>query len=305
MTSMDALPAGWKITDIRRPHLEVVRLGWNRVHWFSLAELPEDESLEELLQMLRNRSPRGVVIRGCSDELAGKLDHFQFQKVFVGKEAVLDLHGPHLEKKSVKELIRRGRKKGIVREISFSPLAQARINQLRVESPHGAKPQLRHLFRTSFEADDRCFVFELPDQTWKAAITLSRSASNTIQTELLVRHNAAPPGSMEALIAHIFSQLAKEGFRYWSLGEVPFLAPTHRRHHLKDQTVFLAGRLFNFAYNAKGLYRFKNKFNPLWKDVYLCGYPNVSFYTLWGLFNKSNFSKLVVHAIPHKLKQIS
>ncbi len=298
MTSLETLPAGWKISDIRRPHFRMVRLGWNRVHWFCLAELPEDETLEELLQLLRSRSPRGFVIRGCNADLAEKLNGYKFQKVFIGKEAVLDLQAAHFEKKSLRELVRRGQRKGTVREIPFSPFAQARINELRQASPHGTKLQLRHLFRTTFEDDDRCFVFEMPDKTWKAAITLSRSASNTIQTELLVRHRTAAPGSMETLIAHIFFELKKEGFRYWSLGEVPFTNPPRRQQHVKDRVVFWVGKLFNYAYNARGLYHFKNKFSPLWKDVYLCGYPHVSFYSLWGLFQKSNFSRLAVQTIP-------
>lgn len=300
MTSLETLPASWKITDVRRPHFKMVRLGWNSVHWFSLAELPEDEPLEELLPLLFDRSPAGVIIRGCKDDLADKLNQYNFQKVFIGKEAILDLQAPHFEKRSLRELVRRGQREGAVREISYSPLNQARINELRRQSPHGAKPQLRHLLRTTFEADDRCFVFEMPDKTWKAAITLSRSASGKIQTELLTRHITAQPGSMETLIAHIFFKLKKEGFRYWSLGEAPFTDPEHRRRHLKERTVFWAGKLFNYAYNARGLYNFKNKFNPLWKDVYLCGYPAVSFYTLWRLFHKSHFSRLAVQTILQK-----
>ncbi len=298
MTSLDTLPASWKITRIRKPHFEMVRLGHKRIHWFSLAELPEQEPLEELIQTLLNRSPKGVVIRGCNDELAEKLCHFNFKKLFIGQEAVLDLHAPHFEKKSLKELVRRGNKKGRVREIQYTTLAQARINKLRWESPHGFKPQLRHLFRLEFEPDDRCFVFEFPDGSWKGAITVSRAAHDKIQTELLVRHRAAPPGIMEALIEHIFMQLKKEGFGCWSLGEVPFTGPANRHWRMKEQIIHRAGRLLNYAYNARGLYQFKNKFNPQWKNVYLCGYPDISFVSLWGLFRKSNFSRLALTAIP-------
>jgi len=298
MTALDALPASWKITDIRRPHFKMVRLGWNRVRWFCLAELPEDESMEELLQLLLSRSPQGLVIRGCGRELADKLIQHNFEPLYVGREAVLDLSREHFRKKSLKELVRRGQKKGMVKEVPFSALAQARITELRRMSPHGKKPQLRHLFRMDFEPDDRCFVFETANNIWKAAITLSRSAHSKIQTELLVRHAAAPAGSMEALIDHIFFQLKKEGYRFWSLGEVPFIPPEKRRLPFKDRTVLWTGRLFNYAYNARGLFRFKNKFDPLWQDVYLCGYPAVSFYTLWGLFQKSNFSRLAFKTIP-------
>ena len=61
-----------------------------------------------------------IFISSCSPELVPLFREYKFEILKVGKEAILDLSFPHLNKRSIKEMIRSGKKYGSAKEIYYS-----------------------------------------------------------------------------------------------------------------------------------------------------------------------------------------
>jgi len=219
----------------------------------------------------------------------------------VGQEATLHLSQEFATKKSIKDLIRRGQRNGHCKKIEMTANNIEQLEDFKKETTHGKKPQLKHLFIDSFTASTQCWVFEKFEGEWLAAITISKVNKIKTQTELLLRRSNAPVGTMESLICSVFNDLKQAGFAEWSLGEVPFIHSHNYKPTIKSNILSQFGRVFRFAYNAKGLYNFKNKFNPIWQPVYLCGYPKIPFLTLVELSIRSNYLKLIGSEISKNL----
>ncbi|MEM7346458.1 MAG: phosphatidylglycerol lysyltransferase domain-containing protein, partial [Chloroflexota bacterium] len=246
--------------------------------------------------------PQGFVLQSCNVALRDYLIEQGCQAAPMGAEAILDL--PWRGKRSVRELARRGRRHGTIREVKFSRGNQNKLAQLMRQSPSRQGTQLKHTERSAFDETTRCFVFETAEQKWVGAITLSTVATNYAHTELLLRHKDAPVGIMEALVTAITQQLEKEGVEHLSLGNVTplpieenekiFAAHRHPKELWeRSQMMFRLGRAFNFAYNADGLWKFKNKFSPRWEPLYLCASPRLSWITVAGLMQAMGYNDLV------------
>lgn len=87
----------------------------------------------------------------------------------------------------------------------------------------------------------------------------------------LMRHVPdAPPGTMDFLFARTMLYLQAEGFRRFGLGMAPMAGMAERRRAPRWQR--LGRLLFEYGerfYNFRGLYRFKDKFDPRWEPRYL------------------------------------
>ena len=74
-----------------------------------------------------------------------------------------------------------------------------------------------------------------------------------LRSELLLRIRTAPNGVMDALIFSLFNKFKEENFKYWSLGDVPFIVkPKHKIS--REYLVNFLGRRLKFAYNYSGLF---------------------------------------------------
>jgi hypothetical protein len=191
-----------------------------------------------------------------------------------------------------------------VREIELNHLHQSKLAQLRKEAPSRQGVQLRHTERADFDESTRCFVFETSAKKWLGAITLSIVNPTYFHTEILLRHPEAPTGIMEALVTAIAQKLTQEDVRHLSLGNVTPLpaeefekifTPHRRSNELWNHSylAFGLGRKLNFAYNADGLWHFKNKFSPRWEPLYLCASPKLSWVTVAGLIHAMGYVDLV------------
>ena len=300
--SLLQLPLSWARTTTTDPQFDMVKLPYSSPGWIPTAEIPHHYSFDEVYREHLRMLPNGFVLQSCSVSLRDYLIEQGCQVVAMGAEAILDL--PWRGKRSVRELARRGRRHGAVREIELSNIHQRKLVQLSKESPSRQRSQLRHIERPQFDSSTRCFVLEGAEGDWLGAITLSSPSPNYAHTEMLLRSPDAPVGVMEAIVTAIAEQLADEGVQHLSLGNVtplPFeesekiMAP-HR--HPKElwtlsQLSFRLGRAFNFAYNAEGLWRFKNKFTPRWEPLYLCASPRLSWQTMAGLVQATGYFNLV------------
>ncbi len=103
---------------------------------------------------------------------------------------------------------------------------------------------------------------------------------------------------MEALIYSVFEILKQSGKKELSLGEVPFILDIPiTTSFYRDIVLNRIVKFFRFAYNYKGLYDFKNKFNPRWENVFICGYPILHLSHIAGIIIRSNLLWLIFYKI--------
>jgi hypothetical protein len=274
---------------------------YKNIDWLTHVKVSYHIDFESIVSELILKHARNYFIVGCNHGNFIFLNVRGYQGIRVGKEAILDLHYNHFKKKSLKELVRRGKKHGIVMEVPFSKEAADKLIDFRIYTRHGHEPQLKYMFNTVFEECNRLFVIKNFEGLWLGAILLSFKSERFVQSETILCRRNAPVGSMEALIYEIFIKLQNTGYDYWSLGAVPFTI-SDSKFLSKEYVINVMGRLLKFAYNYKGLFNFKNKFNPLWCDYYICIRPIFSAGAILGIIKKSNLLDLVLYKLFHLKK---
>ncbi len=271
---------------------------FRNVKWLTHVKIPFKIDFESVVSELILQHAKNYFIVGCNYGNYKYLNERGYQGIRMGKEAILDLHLNHFKKRSLKELIRRGRKNGTVVEVPWSEKAAEELQEFRKYTRHGREPQLQYLFSTRFEECNRLFVLKRPDGLWLGAMLLSYKSSNYLQTEAMLTRRREPNGTMEALIFEIFKTLKGEGYNYWTLGAVPFII-YDSAFLSKEYIINVTGRFMKFAYNYKGLFNFKNKFDPVWADYYICIRPHFSPGAMMGILYQSNLLKLGFHKLAH------
>ena len=118
----------------------------------------------------------------------------------------------------------------------------------------------------------------------------------------MLRKKNTPNGTMEALIDFACSSLQLDGFNSFSMGEVPFKLDCVDKQNIKSKIISNLGNNLNFVYNSDSLYNFKNKFNPEWQKIYLCGYPKISFLSILEMAWRCNYINLFVYQVKAKIK---
>jgi hypothetical protein len=302
VNSITRLPLSWTRTDIDVPEFKKINLPYSAPHWIPTAEIPAGHSFEQVYETYLKNIPNGFVLQSCNLAIRNFLLEQGYQAAAMGAEALLDL--PWRGKRSTRELARRGRRHGVVREIELNPMNQIKLNRLLRNSAARQSVQLQFTERTELDASTRCFVFEAPDESWLGAVTTSSPAQNTIHIEKMLRHKRAPVGIMEALITATAEQLAEEGIAHLSLGAVTPLPVSKLKELFKahrhpnelwelSKLSFQLGSALKFAFNGDGLWQFKNKFSPRWEPLYLVASPNLSLSTMLGLLQATGYLNLV------------
>jgi hypothetical protein len=309
-TQISSLPLSWARSAIAVPKLDIVDLPYSSINWIPTAEIPQSLSFNQLFQDHLSKLENGFVLQNCNLELRDFLISKGNQAALMGAEAQLNL--PLQPKRSLKALISRGLRHGAVKELPFNAANRQKFDLLLQHSAARQGQQLAFIERAEFDQSTRCFVFESNHQ-WLAAATLSSPSSKSFHTEMILRHKQSPNGVMEALISHIAINLAHEGQKVLSLGAVTPMPPSysselfsHHRHPqeqwLRSQTLFRLGRALNFAFNARGLWHFKNKFKPAWRPLYICATPSLTWATLAGIAHNTGYFKLIQSSLRSQLK---
>lgn len=300
--AMSQLPLSWARTNTTQPILDQVNLPFTAASWIPSAAIPHGLSFDKLYRQHLSLLPHGFVLQSVNLALRNYLHEQGVQSAPMGAEAILDL--PWRGKKSIRELARRGRRHGAVREIELNRGNQLTLGLLVQESSTRQVAQLRHTERANFDESTRCFVFETTEKKWLGAITISKINAVYYHTEILLRRSDAPTGIMEALVIAIAQTLTVEGAQHLSLGTVlptpaeemkKIFAP-HRRPNdqwIMSRIALGIGRNLKFAFNADGLWRFKNKFSPRWEPLYIVSSSNLSFATVIGLIKEIGYLDLI------------
>ncbi len=310
VSEFDDLPLSWARADIPSPELHTLLLPLSQRFWVPCADVPRDWSFSRLFQERLQSLPRGVILQGCNETLARYLQARGGQATQVGIEAALPVGTP--VRADVQYMARRGRREGEIVEVVADENNRAQMAALWASSVHSAKPRLQCTFRNDFRPPLRGFVMIGPGEQWLGAMTLSPMKPGYWHAELLLRREDAPPGVMEALILHVRAQLLAEGQQWLSLGTVPFVTPAPAGDvrpcrplwspSCRGRLIARMGRLLRFGYDYRGLYRFKNKFDPDWRPLYLCGWPDLPWRILPDLSWASRHMHLVGHAALQRMK---
>ncbi len=296
----ELLPLSWIRTGVESPVYRSIALPLSGLTWVTFADLPYTYPLDSIQRDLDTFFPEGYLLRGCSGSLGAMFLQQGGRMLKTGEEAVLHLQNGHFEKRSLRKLLQQAGKKGRVLEVPLDIPNRSRLDTLQKRARHGNRPQLQNVFRASSFELCRCFVFLSTDAEWLAAVTVSERGDHAAHTELMLKQENAPSGIMEMLLAGIFTTLRDEGYAEWSLGEVPFyhLVNTDgEQFSFEEHVVALTAGLCRYAYDFKGLYSFKNKFGPEWRDVYLYSKSEFSLLTFADLAVKSRYSELLAHTM--------
>ncbi len=289
------LPLSWIFT-VDKNHFIELELFKRNSCWLALVEANSFTAAKKIINYLASEK-NNLIIRGCTELTISSLFHsFKKHTMLYGKEAVLSLSGSHFEKKSLKELIKRGSRHGTTIKVHYSKENIERLKNLASNSSHADEPQLKNLFVDHFHPSTELFVFHSHNGKWLGAMSVSVNSPQKLHTEVLLRHKNAPVGVMEALIYGVYTNYQNSEFHELSLGEVPFtMSKIKSINFFNKLNITIAGWLVRGAYNFSGLYKFKNKFNPIWNDIYLIGIPKLYYTDLIMLASKSNLIKLMLH----------
>ncbi len=297
---MNSLPLSWSYVNEPTSRTKIIR-NW-RTEWLAFQNLPTNNITD--VREIQDTNAKNFIIRGCNSNTSKVLEQKGFSSLLVGYEAIIDLSDNPFTKKSLRELIKRGNKYGSVTKLRFSIKNRDKLEIFQKQATHGQKPQLKNLFQMSFEENNFLYAFVDENKNWLGAILVSQNSEDKLHTELLLRKKNAPVGIMEKLVEAVFLDSEKMGFKKLSLGEVPFIKDIYKNGNSKSKILYIMGNLLNFSYNHKGLYQFKNKFNPSWEKVYICASKKVTFYNLFFILIHSNFHRLVMHNIIYTIKKI-
>ncbi len=263
------LPLSWHRTETKSPQLKTLALGGGRV-WIYQADIPFQLPLVELLEYCNKRFPNGWCARGCSRAVVACLGLPAEHSFSLGSHATLKLS--RSLPAQVQALSRRAARFLRVTELQDCHNPQALLQELMSKSPYGKSPQLRFLFRTVPQENERMFcAIEQDCALPQAFVSLTRYASDAWHSEILLRTTSAPSGTMELLLSRIIAKLSSEGATRFSLGEVPFsqntqsLSTNSTLHRLLQSAV--PWSLYP-SYDFSGLYSFKDKFQPQWEPTY-------------------------------------
>jgi len=294
------LPLSWSLGEKENVYRKIEMLG---TIWLSLSEIVSFEDFRSDLSAIIGGG-KGVIIRGCHKNVFnGNLRKLGFRFYPIGSEGIIRTSSDFKKKRSLRELIRRGEKRGEIREYKPSEIDVNKFFDLISNGYHSSEPKLQNLYRIDVDKYSRLFVLQNENQ-YLGAMTISMNNPHKYQAELLLRRDRAPVGIMEALVNFIKETLFAEGIELFSLGEVPFVLMQEGLHSFIPLLTNKIGRGLRFAYNYEGLFNFKNKFNPEWEDVYLAAFPKLSIRMLMNIFFNSKLHRLVLYKLKRQIMSV-
>ncbi len=212
---------------------------------------------------------------------------FGLQPVKIGEEAIIQLPDFHTGGKQWLKLRNRMSKlerSGYVFEVLHPPHSDALLNRLRIISDEWLGNRKEKSFSVGSFSREYVSRFPVavwigPDGQYEAFASFGGSSrmeasygleqgTKQITIDLMRYTGACPHGAMEVLFVSLFLWAKERGYQQCSLGVAPLANVDH---------VYLMKLIYKYGnrlYNFKGLYEYKNKFAPQWKDIYLACPPS-------------------------------
>ena len=101
--------------------------------------------------------------------------------------------------------------------------------------------------------------------------TIWLGADNDELTVGMIRYSPdASPGILDFIFVEVMNWARDKGYRFLSLGEAP-MANWHSDDHIekRSQLMSLGFRFGRHFYSYQGLRNYKDRFNPVWRPVYV------------------------------------
>ncbi|HEY2256354.1 MAG TPA: bifunctional lysylphosphatidylglycerol flippase/synthetase MprF, partial [Variovorax sp.] len=198
----------------------------------------------------------------------------------VGEHAHIDLPDFSLKggkRADLRSGLNRGEREGLDFEVVAPPSVAELLPQLRAVSDAWLERQKTPEKGFSVGRFDEDYVGRLPVATVRHqgrlvafANLLVTATVEEASVDLMRFHPDAPPGTMDFLFARILLYLQAGHYQRFGLGMSPMAGMATRRRAPRWQRV---GRLlFEYGerfYSFRGLYSFKDKFEPVWEARYL------------------------------------
>ena len=129
----------------------------------------------------------------------------------------------------------------------------------------------------SVGAFDRTYLQEAPiftieddDKIYAFANMFPVKGTKTFSIDLMRHVNDMPSGLMDMMFLSIINWGKAEGYDTFDLGVAPLSNIGNKLYaSTKEKAIKLAYKYGNKIYGFKGLRKFKNKYNPEWKSVFL------------------------------------
>jgi phosphatidylglycerol lysyltransferase len=125
--------------------------------------------------------------------------------------------------------------------------------------------------------------------------------------EIYRRRPDAPRGVIPFAMLQIMRRLKAEGVSYVSLSSVPFLRCGPPFGGDSKSAQFACGfwwKRMNWLFDVRGLYHYKTRFRPAFRELYMAGYPRLTYRSMlaitdaWGVFRVHPW-RLAKHAVQH------
>ncbi len=133
--------------------------------------------------------------------------------------------------------------------------------------------------------DRRLFVAEQAERIVAFIVCNPGLAGDMWAVEVYRRRRDAVRGVVPAVIMHALRTMQLEGVRYVSLSLAPFLRCTPVAG---DSAIFRTianfwWRRLNPIYDMRGLFHFKSRFRPDYREMFLAAHPRITVRSLWSM----------------------
>ncbi len=201
------------------------------------------------------------------------------KSILIGQEAIVDISNFSLEgrdKKSIRNAIKKTEGAGFFFRAIEPPVREGLIQKIKQVSDEWLRVMERSEMAFSqgvFVADElkdqKIFTMENEEGRVVAFANLVPDYAREECTYDMIRKSAdAPNGVLDALIVNMMTYLHDKGYHYFNMG-MAALAGVEEGQDLTSRAIqFAKSNLRNMAH-FKGLYEFKNKFEPVWQKKYL------------------------------------
>ncbi|WP_424767683.1 phosphatidylglycerol lysyltransferase domain-containing protein [Paenibacillus sp. sgz302251] len=235
----------------------------------------------------------------------------------IGEEAQVELPSFHLNGKQWLKLRNRMNKfgrSGFTFEVLLPPFSDSFLNRLQAISDEWLSNRKEKSFSVGSFAAEYVSRFPVavlvgPEGNYEAFVSIAgdhhpcitaqeeNSITRQINVDLMRYTKVCPHGTMDVLFLSLFLWAKEHNYHLCSLGMAPL---ANVSDHLISRLLYKYG---SKLYNFKGLYEYKNKFAPKWKDVYLVYQPaaiSVTLALLTLIIHMPDVKKQSPYKIPFK-----
>jgi phosphatidylglycerol lysyltransferase len=214
----------------------------------------------------------------------------------IGQEAIVNLEGFSLsgkEMKPVRNAINKTSELGFTFCIYQPPLKGGFIQKLELVSNEWLKENGREeiaftqgIFNE--ELIKSCTVVTVEDKEEKVvafANLIPAYAPFEATYDMFRKTTDAPNGVLDFMMVKLFEYLNEQGYKTVNLGLAP-LAGIDNAENFNERVIKFLRDTLRQTSRFKGLYNFKDKFDPIWKDKYLVYHEAYDLIQFPGVLNE-------------------